>query len=96
MYVPDPPCCSIPGSRENCNESCCCLSIGRIGFDWFDRNRGVVMPILSILSFICLILSTVSLASLSHQNEVVKDTYWVYKSTSYSFIFNFFHFVFPF
>lgn len=104
MYLPDPPCCNIPGSRylfpfylhififsflsflifsffylfrEHCNESCCCISIGKFGFEWFDKNRKIIMPILSFLSFICLILGTVALASLSHKDSVVMDTYWV-------------------
>lgn len=62
--------------RENCNNSCCCAGLGKIGFSFFDRNRGPIMLTMCFMSFVALILSTVSLASMSFNNSTVKDTYW--------------------
>mmetsp|Transcript_9314 Transcript_9314/g.14030 ORF Transcript_9314/g.14030 Transcript_9314/m.14030 type:complete len:249 (-) Transcript_9314:45-791(-) len=78
MYCPDPPCCAIPGARKNCNKSWCCNGLGKFGVQYFDRNRGCIMLFMASLSFVALILATVSIVSLSKHNDIVKDTYWTF------------------
>jgi hypothetical protein len=75
MYISDPPCCAIPGAKS-CNQSCCCSIVANFGFDFFDKNRGIIFPCASALSVIALVFASISVASLSHNGDVVKDTFW--------------------
>mmetsp|Transcript_3339 Transcript_3339/g.3306 ORF Transcript_3339/g.3306 Transcript_3339/m.3306 type:complete len:245 (+) Transcript_3339:42-776(+) len=78
MFFKDPVCCKIPGARTYCNYSCCCISVAKFGFSFFDKHRKYVFFSLAALSVIALIFASVSVASLSLSTSVVKDTYWTY------------------
>ena len=76
--VPDPVCCKSPAMRKCFNDCGCCAALGKFGLPFFDRHRGPIMLTMFALSFIAVAVSTVSLASLSLSNTVVKDTYWTH------------------
>jgi hypothetical protein len=76
MFVADPICCAIPGARNHCDHSFCCVRIGKWGFRLFDSHRKPIMLSLAFLAVVSAILSLIPIISMSHRPSVVMNTCW--------------------
>ena len=74
----EPPCCKLKCCKVVFEENACCKSIGKVGFSYFDENRGRVMLFAAFLSFVSLIMAIVPVVSTSLDSTNVKNTAWTY------------------
>ena len=63
-------------------ESSFCISCGKIGNEWGDKNRATIMLTASAFSLLGMILSLVCLIGLSTDADIIMDTSWNYGETA--------------
>ncbi|KAJ1433827.1 hypothetical protein B484DRAFT_447022 [Ochromonadaceae sp. CCMP2298] len=73
MMASPPPCLLDKYLYLCMSENFCCNVVGRIGLSWGDKNRGPIMFVSFWISFVSLVLISVSMASLSYTGSVVRD-----------------------
>jgi len=78
MYTPYPPCFHSEYFNDAFEFSTFCVHIGKLGTQYFDDNRKSIMMFATSITFVCMILSIVSLMAVSDSDEHVRSTCWTY------------------
>lgn len=76
MYTPKPPCFLVGCCNDNFEESKFCKKVGPIGHSFFDKHRARLLMTATFITFICIILSIVSVFATSSNSIDVKNTAW--------------------
>ena len=74
--TPPQPCLYRYTCRQFWEHSCFFRGIGRIGFEWGDKNRARIMLTAFVGSFLAWILCFAAVAAVSHNSSDIQNTAW--------------------